>query len=137
MKFLKIFSILALVVMVVFLNTQFAFASQSYPMKTTIVKTVTMVSKNKPINKVIQKTAKTINVKISGFAFDLKNITINKGDTVIWTNLDSMAHTVTGSSFDSGNLKMNATFKYTFKTAGTFNYVCTYHASMTGTVVVK
>jgi plastocyanin len=137
MKYFKNFIIFTLVIMVLVYNATFAYASQNYLMKNTVSKSTSMVAKNKPMNKAKPKMAKTIQVKITGFAFNLKNITINKGDTVVWTNLDAMAHTVTGSNFDSGNLNTNATFKYTFKTSGTFNYVCTYHPRMTGVVIVK
>lgn len=125
MKSFKILNILALIVMMLFLETTFVFASPKPMMKSALTK------------KTSTKSAKTIMIKISGFAFSPKTITIHKGDTVIWTNLDSMAHTVTSSSFDSGNMNMNAKFKYTFNTAGTFNYVCTYHQKMTATVIVK
>jgi plastocyanin len=141
MKYFKKFNILALIVMVIFFNTAFTFTSQSSTINPLAAKTKSIkapiITKSKVINKVVQKKSKTIKVKIEGFAFNLKDITINKGDTVVWTNLDSMAHTVTGSSFDSGNLDKNATFKYTFNTAGTFHYVCSYHANMTGSVTVK
>src|ERR1035437_4169265 len=45
-------------------------------------------------------------VSISGFAFSLQTLTIAKGTTVIWTNNDSPAHTVTSDTgvWDSSNL---------------------------------
>jgi plastocyanin len=81
----------------------------------------------------------THEVDISGFAYDPASITINVGDEVIWTNLDSATHTVTEDMdmFDSGDLAQNDTFTYTFDTTGTYNYYCTYHTSMTGTVIVE
>ena len=53
-------------------------------------------------------------------------------------NLDSAAHTATDSqgAFDSGNLDTGKSYTFTFKKAGTFKYVCTYHASMHATIVV-
>ena len=78
-------------------------------------------------------------VDLKNLAFAPASITIKVGDTVTWTNSDSMTHTVTGdkSEFDSGNLDSGKTFSFTFKTAGTFTYHCTIHPSMTGTVVVQ
>jgi plastocyanin len=136
MKRIKLLNILTLILMVLFIVNTLVFASQKSMMKANFSKP-TQTKSAKPKMAAKNKTAKTIMVKISGFAFNPKMITINKGDTVIWTNLDSMAHTVTSSSFDSGNMNMNATFKYTFNTSGTFNYVCTYHQKMTATVIVK
>lgn len=77
------------------------------------------------------------NLTIKGFAFSPKSLTVKVGTTVTATNLDSAAHTWTaGSTFDSGNLAQGKSFSYTFKTAGSFSYVCTYHPRMVGTVVV-
>jgi plastocyanin len=58
---------------------------------------------------------------------------------VKWTNNDAIAHTVTSNTgaFDSGNMAAGATYSYTFSTAGTYNYHCTYHSGMTGTVMVN
>ncbi len=81
--------------------------------------------------------AKTISVSIIGFQFNPSTIEINKGDTVIWTNEDSAPHTVTSAGFfDSGNMVKGQTYIRTFNEAGTFDYICTYHPSMLGKVVV-
>lgn len=65
-----------------------------------------------------------------------KSITIKKGTQVIWTNRDTQIHTVTGSAFDSGNLAAGATYTRTFSTAGTYDYACSIHPSMTGVIHV-
>jgi len=70
----------------------------------------------------------------------------SKGAIVTWTNEDSALHTVVsrahaaGSSFpefDSEYIGPNDTFKYTFSTAGTFDYYCVLHPFMKGKVVVR
>ena len=78
-------------------------------------------------------------VTLANFAFSPATLNVQVGTTVIWTNNDSTTHTVTSESgvFDSGNLATNATFSYTFNSAGTFAYHCSIHTSMTGKVVVK
>jgi len=38
--------------------------------------------------------------------------------------------------FDSGNMDSGATYQFTFKTPGSYDY-CTYHPFMKGTVVVQ
>lgn len=47
-----------------------------------------------------------VRVDIKNLAFNPASITVRAGDTVTWTNSDSMAHTVTADNgeFDSGNL---------------------------------
>ena len=83
--------------------------------------------------------AATANVNIQSFAFDPQTVTINVGDSVIWTQLDPTTHTVTSDTgaFNSGNLSMSKRYTNTFNTAGTFNYHCIPHSFMTGTVVVQ
>jgi len=42
-----------------------------------------------------------------------------------------------GSLFDSGLVKPEGTFQFTFANAGTYNYFCTVHPWMAGQVIVK
>ena len=78
-------------------------------------------------------------INISGFAFDPATITIKVGQTVTWTNQDSVVHTVVASdnSWSSDSLETGASFSHTFDTAGTFTYICGVHPSMKGTVIVQ
>jgi plastocyanin len=77
-------------------------------------------------------------VTIVGFSFDPDTITVEVGDTVVWTNEDSARHNVTADddSFVSDNLAEGETFRHTFEEAGTFDYVCTLHSGMTASVEV-
>ena len=73
------------------------------------------------------------------------SITINVGDTVEWTNIDTAAHTVTAGSpadgpagtFDSSLVMADASYAFTFEETGTFNYFCMVHPWMTGSVTVN
>ena len=78
-------------------------------------------------------------VSIVNFAFSPATLNVALGTTVIWTNNDSTTHTVTSDTgvFNSGGMGQNATFSYTFNTAGTYTYYCSVHTYMKGTVVVK
>ncbi|MCA9347610.1 cupredoxin family copper-binding protein [Candidatus Saccharibacteria bacterium] len=80
-------------------------------------------------------------VEIKNMAFSQSTITIKKGETVTWTNKDSMAHTVVESDSQdgpkSGNLANGDSYSFTFNTSGTFEYHCSIHPSMTGKVVVE
>jgi plastocyanin len=77
--------------------------------------------------------------------FAPKSVTVKRGDTVKWTNDDPVGHDVTqtsgpGRKFKSGpagGLNQDDTFTHTFTTTGRFGYVCTVHAGMEGTVVVR
>jgi plastocyanin len=81
----------------------------------------------------------TNEVFIQNMAFNPATITITAGTTITWTNKDGYAHTVTSDTnlFNSGNIGTNGTFSYTFATAGTYQYHCAIHASMTAKVVVN
>jgi plastocyanin len=79
-------------------------------------------------------------VSEEGIAFNPAEVTVGVGDTVTWTNDDSVPHDVTADSFSSGEpggMSPGDTFEHTFEEAGTFDYVCTVHPGMEGTVVVE
>ncbi len=80
---------------------------------------------------------KTYNVTVENFSFNPAELNIKKGDTVIWTNQDSAPHKISGSSFQSGTLNKGGSFSYTFTTAGTFDYICSVHAYMSGKIIVE
>ena len=72
------------------------------------------------------------------------NATVN-GSAVIWRNDGGVNHTVTTNStlntglptFDSGIISHNGgTYPYSFTKAGTYNYYCTIHSWMKGTIKV-
>ncbi|MDT7759288.1 MAG: hypothetical protein QOH27_5186 [Mycobacterium sp.] len=58
--------------------------------------------------------------------------------TVTWTNKDEDPHTVVddGGVFRSRALGSGSTYSFTFPTAGTFDYICSIHPFMHGSVVV-
>jgi plastocyanin len=76
-------------------------------------------------------------VTIQNFEFSPASLTIKTGETVKWTNKDGMPHTVTSDTFKSDMLRPNNFFTHIFDKAGTFNYSCSIHPSMKGTIIVK
>jgi plastocyanin len=84
-------------------------------------------------------TTGTVTVKIANFAFDPPTVTAKVGDTVTWTNNDSTQHTATVKSDPScttPNLDGGASSGITFTQAGTYDYQCKIHPTMTGKVEV-
>jgi amicyanin len=78
-------------------------------------------------------------VKIDNFALESKSLTVKAGTTVTWTNQDTIPHTVTATAkqFKSKPLDTNDTFSFTFTTPGSYDYFCSLHPHMTGTIVVE
>lgn len=78
-------------------------------------------------------------INISGNKFDPAELTVDIGTTVTWSNGDSTTHTVMAPSgaFNSGDFKSGQNFGYTFNEPGTYEYGCTIHPDMKGTVIVK
>jgi plastocyanin len=78
-------------------------------------------------------------VWIQGMAFSPATITVATGTTITWTNKDAVAHNVTSTTslFNSPSIGTNGTYSHLFPTAGTYNYYCTVHPSMTATVIVN
>jgi plastocyanin len=79
-------------------------------------------------------------VSMKDIKFNPGTVKISAGDTVTWTNDDSVGHDVTGDGFksgDAGGIGPGGTYKHKFAKAGTFKYQCTVHPGMTGEVDVK
>jgi plastocyanin len=78
-------------------------------------------------------------VKIDNFMFAPKTVTVKAGTTVTWTNQDDTPHTVTSATkqFRSAALDTGDKFTFTFLTPGTYQYFCSLHSRMTGTIVVE
>ena len=83
--------------------------------------------------------AATIEVKIDNFSFNPKQVTVKAGDTVTWVNHDDIPHTVTSKTlvFRSKALDSDDKFSFTFTALGSFDYFCSLHPMMTGTIVVE
>ena len=78
--------------------------------------------------------------------FNPQDVNVNVGDTVTWTNSDTVGHTATsgkpadnqtGTVFDSSLIAAGKSYTSpAFSTAGTYDYFCQVHPWMTGEVIV-
>jgi plastocyanin len=77
-------------------------------------------------------------VEIVDFAYDPDPVTIEEGGKVTWINEDSAPHTATADdgSFDTGTLEEGKLKSESFKEAGTYEYICSIHPDMHGTIEV-
>ena len=77
-------------------------------------------------------------IGIDNFAFNPTPRTVSAGTEVTWINRDDVPHIIvdTKGTFSSRVLDTNQRYSHRFATAGTYNYFCSIHPKMTGTVVV-
>jgi plastocyanin len=81
-------------------------------------------------------------VVIEGMRFAPAAITVRPGDSVTWVNKDIVDHTATTPAsasrpFDSQLIRQGKSWTRRFASAGTYEYLCTYHPTMTGSVTVS
>ena len=80
-------------------------------------------------------------VTLNASTFSPATVTIDVGETIRWVNGQAIAHTITPddhSEWTSQTVSANGeTFEHRFQTAGSYPYLCTFHAGMTGTVNVN
>ena len=79
---------------------------------------------------------------IRNFAFG--EVTVDAGSEVVWSNSDSVAHTVNAGSqaspltaFTSGVFAPGESYSVTFDEPGEYRYFCSLHPDMSGTVIVN
>ena len=83
--------------------------------------------------------AAQVAISMKNIQFAPKAATAKVGQTVVWTNQDSVAHNVTatsGASFRSANFGKGGTYKQTLTAPGKIAYVCTLHPGMDATLTV-
>ena len=88
-------------------------------------------------------TSEMVTVDMRDVAFKPKDLAVDAGTTVRWTNSDAeILHTVTkvsgpGEAFDSGNVYPGMTYERRFDEPGRIDYVCVLHDGQTGSIRVR
>ena len=83
-----------------------------------------------------QVVQQEVTILIENSAFVPKTLTVDVGTKVTWVNKDGTPHTVSGWGFESGTLNQSDTFSHVFTEADTWDYECSFHSYMHGSVVV-
>lgn len=83
--------------------------------------------------------AATHEVVIQNHRFTPANLTVARGDTVVFVNRDGAPHTATQqpNGFDTGRLGRDQSGQVAFSRAGQYEYVCAFHPSMRGSITVR
>jgi plastocyanin len=93
------------------------------------------------------KTPASVVVKISRTGFSPAEVTIAKGGTVKWINVDTEPHRVAANPYPThtdlpeldskNNIGPNSTYSFTFVKSGTVNYHDELHPTLNASVIVK
>ncbi|HEX2016487.1 MAG TPA: plastocyanin/azurin family copper-binding protein [Solirubrobacteraceae bacterium] len=78
-------------------------------------------------------------IKMVNIAFSPASTSVKVGQTVKWTNQDSVEHNVVataGATFKSPNFGAGGSYSHKFTKAGKVSYVCTIHPNMKATLTV-
>jgi plastocyanin len=79
-------------------------------------------------------------IEIKDFAFNPQTLTVKSGAKITWINRDEEPHTVVsvGKKFQkSSALDTDQEFTITTGAPGAYEYFCSVHPKMTGTIVVE
>jgi len=77
-------------------------------------------------------------IRIKKLAFDPANITVKVGSTVRWVNQDSVPHRIMfADGTYSQTLAASDSWSRKIDSVGTYNYICSIHPEMHGTVIVE
>lgn len=81
----------------------------------------------------------THSVTIENMQFNPQELTVHRGDRIVWVNKDLFPHTVTAANktFDSGSIAANASWSYVAAKRGDYAYGCTFHPTMKGKITVQ
>jgi plastocyanin len=87
-----------------------------------------------------ETTTKQNRIEIKDFAFNPQTLTVKSGEKVTWINRDEEPHTIVSVEKQfkkSTALDTDQEFTITAGAPGTYNYFCSVHPKMTGTIVVE
>lgn len=89
-----------------------------------------------------RQKARVHHVTMQGMVFVPAQLTVRRGDTVVWDNKDLVPHTATAgpgaaAAFDSGVVPADASFKWVAGKRGAYPYLCKLHPGMVGSLTVE
>ena len=75
-------------------------------------------------------------VEVRDFDFAPQSFSANAGEPVGWENTGEQIHNVKGDRFFSRGMNPGDRYSFTFRKPGSYDYLCTLHPQMKGTIVV-
>lgn len=95
---------------------------------------------NNPNQQNTQTSQEKSLITIENFKYSPSTLTVKAGDTINVTNKDMPDHTITADdgSFDTGLISQNGSVSFVAPSkTGTYQYHCTSHPYMKGTIIVE
>ena len=86
-----------------------------------------------------ESSASGVTIEISSTAFSPSDLSVSVGDTITVTNTSQLEHSWTSDAagIHSDVLAPGESYTFTVSTPGTFDFNCTVHPEMTGTITVS
>lgn len=91
-----------------------------------------------PEENAINKGPEVYTVEIKNMKFQPEELTVKKGDTIIWVNHDIVTHCVTEEltkAWTSGKIAAGGSWKMAVENS--YNYFCAIHEVMKGKIIVQ
>lgn len=85
---------------------------------------------------IINDNDQRVIVEMEDLSFQPETVSVQSGDTIRWVNTSPVDHTVTGFGVDE-LVQPGESFEYTFDQPGIYDYDCTLHPGMDGTIIVE
>jgi plastocyanin len=79
-------------------------------------------------------------IEIRGMAFEPAELTVMRGDTLVWINRDIVPHTATAPGkrgWDTGTLSQGELGRVILRESGRVTYICQLHPTMRGRLIVR
>jgi plastocyanin len=77
-------------------------------------------------------------VTIENMQFNPQELTVHRGDRIVWVNKDLFPHTATADKvFDSGSIAADSSWSYVAAKSGVIAYGCTFHPTMKAKITVQ
>src|SRR5690606_17938054 len=76
-------------------------------------------------------------VTIQNMKFEPAELIVKRGSRVVWVNKDMFPHTATAKAFDSGSIAADASWSHVASEPGEHAYLCSFHPTMKGRLIVR
>ena len=76
-------------------------------------------------------------IEMADLRFEPRELTVKRGETVTFRNVGEVTHNAKGKGFFSRVVEPGGSYRRKFSETGTFDYVCTFHPGMEGTLTVR